>query len=229
MNRSTGWIVLVWAMCGSFGCTTQPATAPKESATDQGLNLVGDRKLPDDAEPTTSNVEEDEDEKVWPAYASGPPRFGDEQVAVAERPLYNSLWDRNAGIAHLGRLKHLKKLTLFGSKLTDESLNHVSQLDSLQDLWIRSSNGGNGPSPKFTAAGYAHLARMKHLRLLCLKDVDINPAVPTLCAMTWLETLFLDESSLSQQSLRQLWDSPLRRKTNGKGGLPDPDLPREAR
>lgn len=475
MNRSTGWIVLVWAMCGSFGCTTQPATAPKESAADQGSSLVGDSKRPDDAEPTISEVEEDEDEKAWPPHAGAPPRSGDEQVAVAERPLYNSLWDRHAGttqedrdghivyigldhptdklllqiaalprlrelwlfgtprvsvdslkalgdvltledlhlsqtpntnsalsawsrltrlkrlsldecgvtddavvvidrfrdlehlslsgnmlsdaainavvnltklqslslgdngrdsrsmritdnamqklaglqaitnlqlndqpltgaglrhlpalpllsflvlggptirddvmapladcqslrhlllhntqvtdeglsqidglanlellhlqggpftdagIAHLGRLKHLKKLSLFGSKLTDESLEHVSHLDSLQDLWIQSSNGGNGPSPKFTAAGYAHLARMKHLRLLCLKDVDINPAVPTLCEMTWLRTLFLDETRLSQQSLRQLWDSPLRRKTNGKGGLPDPDLPREAR
>ena len=475
MNRSIRWIVLVWVMCWSFGCTTQPASPPQESASDQGSNFVGDSKQPDHAEPTTSDVEDDEDVKVWPAYPSGPGHSGDEGVAVAERPLHNSLWDRNAGttqedrdghiisiwlshptdklllqiaklprlrelwlsgtprlsvdslkalgnvetleslslfqtpntksaisawsrlirlkqlsleecgvtddavvvidrfrdlehlslsgntlsdgavnamanltklqslslggngrdsrsmritdnamqqlarlqtittlelndqpltggglrhlpalpllsflvlggptirddamapladcrslrhlllhntqltdeglaqidglanleslhlqegpftdagIAHLGRLKNIKKLSLFGSKLTDESLEHVSHLDSLQELWIRSSRRGNGPSPEFTAAGYAHLARMKHLRLLCLSDVDINLAVPTLCEMTWLKTLFLDESRLSQQSLRQLWDSPMRRKTNGKAGLPDPDLPREAR
>ncbi len=455
-----------------YDTTSHP---PKGSASDQGSNLVGDTKQLDDAEATTSNVEDDEDEKVWPAHASGPPHSGDEHVTVAERPLFNSLWDRNAGItqedsdghivyirldhptdklllqiaklprlrelwlfgsprlsvdalkalgdvltfevlnlfhtpntnsalsawsrlirlkrlsleecgatddavvvidrfreleqlglpgnkltdaamnavvnltklqslnladgrresgsmritddampklaglqvlttlqlndqpltgaglrhlttlphlnwlelggstirddvmaaladcqslrhlllhntqvtdeglgqidglvnlellhlqggpftdagiAHLGRLKNLKKLSLFGSNLSDESLEHVSHFDSLQDLWIRSAIHANGPSPRFTAAGYAHLARMKHLRLLCLEDVDINPAVPSLCEMTWLETLFLDESKLSQQSLRQLWDSPLRRKTNGKGGLPDPNLPREGR
>ena len=133
------------------------------------------------------------------------------------------------GVAELVRLGRLKELRFYGSDLTDESLKHISQLASLQELWIRSPNDETEPSPKFTATGFEHLLQLKDLRHLTLRDVDIDPAVPTLCQMTWLKTLFLDETKLSEKSLRQLWDSPLRQKTGGKAGLPNPNLPREPR
>ena len=133
------------------------------------------------------------------------------------------------GVAELVRLGRLKELRFYGSGLTDESLKHISQLASLQELWIRSTDDETEPPLKFTATGFEYLLQLKDLRHLALRDVDIDPAVPTLCQMTWLESLFLDETKLSQQSLRQLWDSPLRQTAFGRGGLPDPNFRREAR
>lgn len=96
--------------------------------------------------------------RVWPEVS--------EQclAAVGELSNLKSLdcsYASDAGVAHLASQRQLKSLTLFNSKLTDESLRVFGNLPRLESLQATDNH--------FTDAGLAHLRRLKHL--ICL-DID---------------------------------------------------------
>jgi len=60
-----------------------------------------------------------------------------------------------ANLEHVGRLKHLKCLTLIDAGLTDDDLKQLQGLSSLEELWLRANH--------ITDAGLEHLQGLKSL------------------------------------------------------------------
>jgi beta-lactamase regulating signal transducer with metallopeptidase domain len=74
----------------------------------------------------------------------------------------------DAGIAHLAKLKHLEKLTIAGTGITDEGMGTVATLAGLRELMIH-------VCPNVTEAGFAKLTGLGQLNTLDIM-IEIMPA-----------------------------------------------------
>ena len=80
--------------------------------------------------------------------------------------LYDSSVITDAGLAHLGQLKNIRKLDLRGTRITDAGLEHLSGLTELLELVLAKT--------ETTDAGLAHFHGMKYLRVLDLRGTRVS-------------------------------------------------------
>jgi len=90
----------------------------------------------------------------------------------------------DAGLGHLARLTHLKKLSLFGcDNVTDAGLAKLKTLQSLRDLSVSKA--------QVTISGINQLGAMKHLTRLDVDNLQRAGGILDLSGMTHLKDLTL--------------------------------------
>jgi hypothetical protein len=127
------------------------------------------------------------------------------------RQLTSYLEPDDSDLAHLAGLRHLNHVDLMiCPDITDESLVWLSRVPNLETLTL---TGG-----QFTPSGFAHLARLRHLKSLQLVSplhsrsqpraqgaVDITDAdLEQIAQLTGLEELTLRSSGISDRGLARL-------------------------
>ena len=101
------------------------------------------------------------------------------------------------GVAPLGRMPRLRRVSLASTRVTDAGIAHLGELTDLQSLQIDGTT--------VTGAGVAHLARLAHLQELSLDDTKVGEeALPHLAKMTSLKLLSLVGTRLSPSAVNGL-------------------------
>jgi internalin A len=99
---------------------------------------------------------------------------------------------------------HVEDVAFVDSKraVTDQDLQHLSELPRLKDLWI--ANGGG-----ITDTGIEHIGRLPDLRTLILADADVSPrGLDPLRTKLNLRTLDLHGRWVNDESLASIGDIP---------------------
>jgi WD40 repeat protein len=114
---------------------------------------------------------------------------GLERLSLVQMP---QIGDR--GMSHLAKLNTLKELTLQGTGVGDDGLSRLSRLPGLTSIVLR-DNG------RITDAGLGHLAELSTLEWIGLHCTDVTDrGVCDLHKLPHLKTLFLGESRVSFES-----------------------------
>jgi hypothetical protein len=100
-------------------------------------------------------------------------------------------------MAPIGKLKHLRELSIGGSEMTDRALEHLQGLAEMRELRI----GGSG----VTDDGLVYLQRMKHLRLLWVGGEITDEGLPHLARFHSLENLQLFTTQVTDAGLPALY------------------------
>ena len=104
----------------------------------------------------------------------------------------------DAGLAHLGNLRGLTRLSIAGSSLTDAGLATLAEFDQLENL--------NLIATPMTDAGLVHLRGLTRLINLELRtNAGIHgPGLAHLAGMTQLKRLLLDSTPINDEGLSHL-------------------------
>jgi uncharacterized protein (TIGR03000 family) len=110
---------------------------------------------------------------------------------------------------HLKRLKELPKLKILGitrtSPITDAGLAHLKAWPALTRLEFSNMEGGDVIVPKVTNAGLAHLAGIANLEELVIQGGQFtDEAIPHLARLKSLKTLVLDRTNCTEQGYEKL-------------------------
>ena len=102
-------------------------------------------------------------------------------------------------LKQLSGFPKLKKLGLSDATITDKKLLHLADLTQLEELRL------DLQGTKITDAGAAQLAKLKHLKWLCLKDTAITDAgIEHIRNLTELEWLSLRNTKITDNGLNHL-------------------------
>ncbi|MBC8001512.1 MAG: serine hydrolase, partial [Opitutaceae bacterium] len=103
----------------------------------------------------------------------------------------------DAGIEHLGGLKHLTTLTLGDTRITNAGLKALTQLEQLQLIGLHGTLVND--------AGLKHLKAFPHLKSLFLSKSDVtDEGMKTVKDLAELELLWLAESRITDAGLAEL-------------------------
>lgn len=127
-----------------------------------------------------------------------------------------------AGLKHIGQIKALETLYVYGSAVTDDSVAHLKGLTGLQTLVLADgsmtdaglehlagltnlTNLGFNDCPRITGTGLVHLHAMKRLGTLAWRDTSVtDDSLKHLAPLQTLKTILLDDSKVTQAGVEAL-------------------------
>jgi len=121
----------------------------------------------------------------------------------------NPLLVTNKDLAMITGLRDLEVLDLRGTQISDEALTHLTDLPSLEQLYLGGSViTDTEPTlfhARFTDAAVDPVVQLTSLKVLSLAKTDIgDPAVQKLPALSNLEVLFLLGTNVTDESVEAL-------------------------
>jgi hypothetical protein len=151
-------------------------------------------------------------------------KLGKVQEVQMLRPTDEKRVLNDAGIVHLAKLKDLRKLDLFFTRITDAGLIHLAKLTNLSELHIipellsrtefeQAMSNGSASFTLFhirvTDAGIAHLSTLTNLTTLDLRGTHVSDAglahLSRLCKLSFLS---LERTQVTDAGLVHLTSLP---------------------